>query len=212
MGKIKQGILGGFSGTVGTVVGGSWKGISYMRSKAQSISNPQSNGQMSQRTKFAVALNFLKPITSFLRTGFKLYTNKQTAFNAAMSYTLSNAILGTFPDYSLDYSQALISRGSLTHASNGSATATSGKITISWDDNSGVGDASQTDKALIVVLNPSKGEAIYETAGADRMEATQQITPPAYWLGDSVEVYLGFISENSKAVANSVYLGSVTVA
>jgi hypothetical protein len=33
MGKISKGILGGFSGTVGTVVGGKWKGIDYMRSK-----------------------------------------------------------------------------------------------------------------------------------------------------------------------------------
>ena len=31
MGTIKKGILGGFSGKVGTVVGASWKGISYMR-------------------------------------------------------------------------------------------------------------------------------------------------------------------------------------
>jgi hypothetical protein len=30
MGTIKQGILGGFSGKVGTVVGGTWKGIHYM--------------------------------------------------------------------------------------------------------------------------------------------------------------------------------------
>ena len=33
MGRIEKGILGGFSGTVGTVVGGTWKGIAYMRSK-----------------------------------------------------------------------------------------------------------------------------------------------------------------------------------
>jgi hypothetical protein len=32
MGTIKQGILGGFSSKVGTVISGSWKGISYMRS------------------------------------------------------------------------------------------------------------------------------------------------------------------------------------
>ena len=31
MGKIKQGILGGFRGKVGTVIGASWNGISYMR-------------------------------------------------------------------------------------------------------------------------------------------------------------------------------------
>ena len=34
MGTIKQGILGGFSGKVGTVVDSSWKGISYMRGQA----------------------------------------------------------------------------------------------------------------------------------------------------------------------------------
>ncbi len=48
MGKIKQGILGGFSGKVGTVIGGNWKGISYMRSIPQSIKNPRTDGQVSQ--------------------------------------------------------------------------------------------------------------------------------------------------------------------
>jgi hypothetical protein len=40
MGKINQGILGGFSGKVGNVVGGSWKGIEYMRVIPASIANP----------------------------------------------------------------------------------------------------------------------------------------------------------------------------
>lgn len=40
MGTIKKGILGGFSGKVGTVVGGSWKGISYMRSLPQKVKKP----------------------------------------------------------------------------------------------------------------------------------------------------------------------------
>lgn len=45
MGTIKQGILGGFSGKVGTVIGSSWKGISYMRSRAQSVKNPRTEGR-----------------------------------------------------------------------------------------------------------------------------------------------------------------------
>jgi hypothetical protein len=48
MGTIKQGILGGFSGKVGTVIGGSWKGISYMRSIPQSVKNPRTDGQVNQ--------------------------------------------------------------------------------------------------------------------------------------------------------------------
>ena len=52
MGKIKQGILGGFRGKVGTVIGASWNGISYMRGLAQSHKNPKTAAQMTQRAFF----------------------------------------------------------------------------------------------------------------------------------------------------------------
>ena len=48
MGKIKQGILGGFRGKVGTVIGASWNGISYMRGLAQSHKNPKTAAQTTQ--------------------------------------------------------------------------------------------------------------------------------------------------------------------
>jgi hypothetical protein len=41
MGKISQGILGGISGKVGNVIGGSWKGIDYIRVKPSSVANPR---------------------------------------------------------------------------------------------------------------------------------------------------------------------------
>ncbi len=52
MGKIKQGILGGFRGTVGTVVGSSWNGIAYMKGKPQSVRNPRTDDQVQQRNFF----------------------------------------------------------------------------------------------------------------------------------------------------------------
>jgi hypothetical protein len=212
MGTIKQGILGGFSGKVGTVIGASWKGINYMRSIPQHVKNPRTAGQVSQRSKFALTLNFLKPITGFLRTGWKLYAHRQSPFNAAMAYTLANAITGTYPDYAIDPSKVLVSRGGLAPAANASATpAGTGTITFDWEDNSGVGNAKQTDKALIAVINPAKSEAVYDTAGAERMTVTQDIIVPADWIGEDVEVFLGFISEDHKEVANSVYLGTITV-
>ena len=53
MGKIKRGILGGFSGKVANVIGGSWKGIAYMRSQPLSVANPNTAGQVSQRGAFS---------------------------------------------------------------------------------------------------------------------------------------------------------------
>ena len=59
MGKIKQGILGGFKGKVGTVVGSSWNGISYMKGRAQSVRNPRTDAQVQQR-------NFFKELQSLV--------------------------------------------------------------------------------------------------------------------------------------------------
>lgn len=212
METIKRGILGGFSGKVGNVVGGSWKGISYMRSLPQSVKNPRTEGQVSQRNKFALTLHFLKPMAAFLRTGWRLYAHRQSAFNAAMSYTLANAITGNYPAYAIDPSKVLISRGLLVPAVNANAVALSGGIAISWDNNSGISNSKQTDKALIIILNTLKGEAICDTAGTERMSGSQTIAMPADWTNNEVQVYLGFISEDTKEVANSVYLGAVIVA
>jgi hypothetical protein len=44
------------------------------------------------------------------------------------------------------------------------------------------------------------------------MTATQTIIAPPDWAGDSVAVYLAFISEDNREVANSVHLGSITIA
>ena len=52
MGKIKQGILGGFKGKVGTVIGSSWNGIAYMRGLPQSQKDPKTAAQLSQRSYF----------------------------------------------------------------------------------------------------------------------------------------------------------------
>ena len=212
MGTIKKGILGGFSGKVGTVVGGTWNTISYMRSLPQKVKNPRTLGQRSQRSKFALTLKLLQPMTAFLRTGWKLYAHKQSPFNAAMSYVLANAVTGNYPDYAIDASKVLVSRGALAPATNASAAVAGGNLTFSWDDNSGVGSAKQTDKTLVAILNQAKGEAITNTAGVERTAGTQTAVLPAEWSGGSVEVYLGFISDDGKEVANSVYLGSIAIA
>lgn len=212
MGKISQGVLGGFSGKVGNVVGGTWKGIDYMRIKPANVSNPRTAGQVDQRSKFSTTLKFLQSMTDFLRVGFKLYANKMTQFNAAMSYNLNNAITGTYPNFMIDYANALVSRGGLTGAANGAVSSSGGLVEFTWTDNTGSGNAQATDKALLVVYNPAKDQAIYDNAGAARSVATQNLAMPNDFIGDDVEAFIGFISEDGKEVANSVYIGSVTVA
>ncbi|MDR2920142.1 MAG: DUF6266 family protein [Tannerella sp.] len=211
MGKINQGILGGFSGKVGTVIGGSWKGITYMRAKAVSIADPKTEAQLSQRAKFALVLRFLQPCTDYVRTGYKNYAIKQSAFNAATSYTLANAVTGTYPTFGIDPSKVMLSRGALTVASNVQAALSGNLLKITWDDNSGMASARNTDKALAIAVNPDNSEAVYRIGGTTRDSGEESLTIPGDWTGDTVEVYLGFISADGKEVSNSVYAGLVVI-
>ncbi len=213
MAKLSQGILGGISGKVGTVVGGSWKGIDYIRSKPAQVANPRTEGQVAQRTKFSATIEFLQPLNPFLKIGYKNYANKKTAFNAAMSYVLQNAITGTAPNFTVDYQNALVSRGSLTKALNPNAVSTNvAEIDFTWSNNAGSGNALATDKAMLVVYNPSDKSATYTTAGADRSTGAATIQVPATFSGDNVEVYIAFISADGVAVSDSIYVGQITVA
>ncbi len=214
MGKIAQGILGGLSGKVGNVIGGSWKGINYIRIKPASVANPRTQGQVNQRTKFSSVLEFLKPMGEFIKVGYKTTTIKQTAFNAAMSYNLKNAITGTAPNFSVDYPNALVSKGSLPGVVNGNAAAGAGsrEVDVTWDDNSTLSDASAFDLSLILIYNPVKNQAVYTVAGPSRSDGSETLTLPADFIGDTVYAYLGFISQDSTTVSNSSYLGSLTIA
>ncbi len=213
MGKINQGILGGFRGKVGNVVGGNWKGIDYMRVKPANVANPKTEGQVDQRSKFSTVLHFLQPIKDFIKIGYKNYAIKMTEFNSAMSYILKNGVVGEYPDYSIDYENALISRGSLAGALNGSAASSvAGSIEFTWSDNSGEGNAKATDKAMILAFNELKKEAVFVSIGVDRNTGSQTLTVPDGFSGDTVECFISFTSADGLTVSNSKYLGSVVVA
>ena len=213
MGKIKQGILGGLSGKVGNVIGANWKGIDYLRIKPSSVANPRTPGQVDQRSKFSTVLRFLQPMTDFLKVTFRQYASGMTQFNAAMSYNLNNAVTGVFPDFAIDYPNALVSRGNLTTPADGAATSTTAaELDLTWTDNSGTGSAMATDKALIVAINAVRGEAVFTTAGPARSAGSALLNLPVEYSGENLEVYLGFISEDGSKVSNSVYLGSVSIA
>lgn len=213
MGKISQGILGGFSGKVGNVIGGNWKGIDYMRVRPASVANPQTDGQVDQRSKFSTVLQFLQPLKGFIKIGFRNYAVKMTEFNSAMSYNVQNAVIGVYPDFIIDFDSALLSRGGLTAALNPTVSSpAAGQVEFNWVDNSIDGNARPTDLAMVLAYNPTRNEAVFINNGAARSAGTQTLTVPNQYSGDTVHTFIAFISADGKDVSNSRYVGSVVVA
>ncbi len=211
MGRISKGILGGFSGTVGTVIGGSWKGIDYMRSQPARRTGNFSQAQLEQQAKFALMISFLRCMMGLLMVSFRNYAIKMTGYNNAVSYNLKNAITGSYPTYSISYADVLVSRGDLPNVLAPTATAAAaGGIKYDWTDNTGVGKAKATDKAILVVYCAAHNMAIFTTGSALRSAATETINASSF-SGEQVHTYIGFISEDGKDIASSIYTGAVTV-
>lgn len=206
MGKISQGILGGFSGKVGTVIGSTWKSIHYMRAIATSVKDSRTEKQLIQRSKFLASINFLKTVTPFVRIGYRNYAYRQSEFNAAMSYMLKYAVTGDGEQATIDFDKTLLAQGSLTTATDAAVQVEAGKATFTWTDNSDTGNAVATDKVMVLAYNKDRQETVYNTAAATRANGTAELVLPASWADDALAVYLAFYSEDGQRVSNSLCL------
>ena len=212
MATILNGITGGFSGKVGNIIGSSWKGIDYMRSRATSIAQPNSPAQLEQRARFGTVGKFLRPLIPFLRIGFKSYAVKMSAFNAAMAYNFDNALTGTYPAFDIDYSKVSVSQGKLPGALNpASVAAIGGNVEFTWDNNSWEANAQATDKAVLVVYNPAKQAAVSVIGAITRAVGSQTITLPDAFTGDEVQCYIAFTNANKSVISNSQYVSGLII-
>ena len=213
MAILKQSVIGTLSGKIGDLVGATWKGISILKVAPASVANPKTDKQLAQRAKFKAVINFLQPLTQFLRIGWKNFAIKMTAFNAAMSYNVLNAIQGTYPNFTIDYPNALVSKGNLPPALNQAAASTvAGTVLFTWTDNSDEMGAAATDTSLLVVCNPAKNQAVFFAGLAERADATQAVTVPNSFSGDLVHCYMAFQTVDGFDLSNSKYAGAITVA
>ena len=211
MGKIEKGILGGFSGKVGTVVGGNWRGIDYMRSKGKRSKAEPTASQLEQQAKFALAVRFTQSMSALLAIGFSQYSVKQTGVNGAVSYILKNAIGGTYPNNSILYADVLISRGDLPNVLAPTATAAvAGKLMYNWTDNTGTGIAKPADKVMLAAYCPDLNQCVYTTGSSRRSDLTDELNLVTF-SGRVVQTYISIISDDGRDVASSIYTGEVTV-
>ena len=212
MAVINQGILGGFSGKVGTVIGGTWKGIAYMRSIPASVTNPRTPAQVEHRARFSAIVQFLHPLTAFLRIGFKSQAIKMSGYNAAMAANFKNAITGTYPAFAIDYTKVSVSQGNLPGAMNpAAASAIAGAVRFTWENNTWETDASADDRAVLVVYNPIKQAAVSVIGGITRAVGAQTITLPNSFAGDEVQCYIAFTNANQSVISNSQYVMGLIV-
>ncbi len=156
-------------------------------------------------------IKFQQPVNSLLQLSFKSFAVRMTGANSALSYNLANAITGIYPDYAIDYSVALMSRGDLPNALNPTATAAAGGlVNFAWTNNAGAGKALATDMAMLVIYCTALNQSVYTTAGGQRGDEAATLNVSMF-SGQQVETWIGFFSAEGREVATSIYTGQLTV-
>jgi len=211
MGILTKAILGGFNGTVGTVVGGSWRGINYIKSLPVISNTDPTPRQLEQRQKFKTVVNFLRPLMALIQLGFKNSGAKLTPYNAAMAYNYRHALAGTYPAFSIDYSFAVVTNGSLPAVLAPQTTAEPLSIVkFDWENNGGNSIATDGDKMILVVYCPEANQAVYSVG--DKLRSDESATIDArQFAGKTVHTWISCATPDEKMLATSVYTGQLTV-
>jgi len=206
MALLKKGILGGISGKVGNVVGGTWKGIDYIRSLASSVANPRSPGQVTQRTKFSAVVEIGSQLLgSIIQPFWNGKVPKMSGFNAFVQQNIDSF---TSEGVAI-WNEIFMSKGSLLAPVSVSITSQNndGDFVLQWVDNGGVGNALSTDLMSVVAYNEGSAEWFTLVFGADRSLETIAFTIPFYDPSSDTHIYL-FASRlgNNAIQSNIVYL------
>jgi hypothetical protein len=209
--RYKNGITGSFSGKIGPVVGSSWKGIDYMRSKPRQAENPKiTQKQIISRAKLSLASHFSKSMRELFAIGFREEAVNKTGTNCAVAYIVKNAIVGSHPALLIDCSKVLISRGILPNALQPAAVAeSSGTIRFRWINNAGYEKAGPGDRALMVAYCEELNQTIYSFGVMRNRE--EDILDVSSFSGKLVQTWISFSSPDAKLIATSIFTGELAV-
>lgn len=206
MGVIRRGILGGFSGKVANVVGSSWKGIATLKSLPLSVANPNTAGQIAQRTKMSNIVAFAKVIlVSIIKPLNDRFASGQSGFNLFVQRNISLfALINPVAPSAL-----ILSSGNVTgfDTPNMSFNIPGKTVIPDWADNTGSGNALSTDVAFIVAQNRTTGEiqSIAQDTRADAGLATGLIFEGVFVAGNVIDMWMSYRRADGTQVSDTTY-------
>lgn len=211
MGTLQNGLMGGFSGKVGPVVGATWRNKNIIRSAPQLSSKPRSQAQLSNQSNFGLVSTFLAKYRSFINAYFIPDADGKAAYGSAMSYHRKHATIQENGLYYMNYPKVLISKGTLPGVLGITLTPLpNDDIQLTWEDNSEQTLAAPTDLLTVATYAPALHTFYFFEACAERQDTTVNLTIPAGFTEQPLQLWATFTDQaEHPAAASSCYVGEL---
>lgn len=202
MAIIKQGILGGFSNKVGSVVGAGWKGIATMRSLPQSVANPRTTAQVANRSTFAQLAQMGSGILpTIIQPLWNRWAKKMSGYNEWLS--VNKKLLDELGNLGSFIPAAVFANGDLSANATAGTISSAGVVNITFDDDLVNAHDAATDEAYVVVgVSPAVAQTLSDVkvfgfaTGVARSAGSVSVNVDALEAGDSAVAYLMFRSKD----------------
>lgn len=167
MARLDQGLLGGYSGKLGTTVGATWKGINVVRTYQPNVANPNTKSQRDHRYKFreiAQLGSFF--LASMVKPFWDKGAKRMSGYNAFVS---ANA-RAMSDEMGFDPLKFIIGNGQMGHVTATTMLrAETNEVQIIWEGSEQVLYGQPTDELYAIVFN-YVGEPIGYSLGEYKRE------------------------------------------
>lgn len=202
MAIIKQGILGGFSNKVGSVVGAGWKGIATMRSLPQSVANPRTTAQVANRSTFAqLAVIGSGILPTIIQPLWNRWAKKMSGYNEWLS--VNKKLLDSVGDVANFGPKAVFANGDLSANATAGTISSTGVVNLTFGTELVNAHDAATDEAYVVIIvlplgttQLNQGKVFGFATGVARSAGTLSVTVDAPAESEIAYAYLMFRSKD----------------
>jgi len=207
MAIIKRGILGGFKGKAGAVIGYELYGQDCMRGLPRLRSKFSENEKLNT-SKFGLVQDTLSMILGFVRVGFKNYYTRTGGIRAAISYNRKHAVKEDENGFYIDPNDFVVAGGDLPGAVQPAFTFESpGTLNFTWNNNIPE-DADELDQVMLMAIDLTGKKASYCEIGEFRKRGEASLRLNEELQGKLLDVYIAFVAKDRSKQSTSQYLGA----
>ena len=206
MAQFKSTTFGKISGKYGEALATKSKttGKNYLR-VASEPSNPRTPKQVEHRGKFG----YINRVMRSFYPVFKVTFGGNVGIRYGINIGFKNAILGEYPDYSLDYSKLQFTDGALYQTNEAAAQKLGlSAVKIDWDYSKMAGN-NPLDLVNIICFNKDTDQAVLDMAVATRDAGTFTVDLPEIWAGGTIFCWMYFSSPDGTIDSVSQFIGEV---